>query len=203
MGQRVRVFVDFWNYQLQWNERTARAACDWRKLPQVLTKRAQLALQAAGNESHLELDEVRVYASYNPSKLADANLRRWLDTFLDRQPSFRVFAKERRSQSRPLRCPTCGSEFARCPGCSQPLQQSVEKGVDTAIVTDLLSLAWEGTYDVAILVSSDGDMVPGVERLQEKGLKVINATWRGHGHHLAKICWASFDMDDIAETLRR
>ena len=36
----------------------------------------------------------------------------------------------------------------------------MEKGVDTAIITDLLTLAWEGAYDVAILVSSDADLVP-------------------------------------------
>ncbi len=74
--------------------------------------------------------------------------------------------------------------------------------MDTAIVTDLLSLAWEGAYDVAILVSSDSDLVPGVERLQEKGPKVINATWKSHGHHLAKASWASFDVDGLVGDLR-
>ena len=60
----------------------------------------------------------------------------------------------------------------------------MEKGVDTAIITDLLTLAWEGAYDVAILVSSDADLVSGVERLQAKGLKVGNATLRG-----TDTCW--------------
>ena len=160
-------------------------------------------MSTAGSNVTLQLEETRVYASCNPSKSADSNLRRWLDTFLDRQPSFRVFAKERRAQSKPMRCPNCGNEVAECPGCLQPLRQSVEKGVDTAIVTDLLSLAWEGAYDVAILVSSDSDLVPGVERLQEKGPKVINATWKSHGHHLAKASWASFDVDGLVGDLKR
>lgn len=203
MGYRVRVFIDFWNFQLQWNERTSKAACDWTRLPRVLLQQAQSALKTAGSDVALELEETRVYASYNPANPTDGSLRRWLDTFLDRQPSFRVFAKERRAQTRPIRCPLCGQEVADCPGCGRPLSRSVEKGVDTAIVTDLLSLAWEGAYDVAILVSCDSDLVPGVERLQEKGLKVINATWKGRGHHLAKTCWASFDIDGTIHELKR
>ncbi|MFL6127975.1 MAG: NYN domain-containing protein [Mycobacteriales bacterium] len=78
-----------------------------------------------------------------------------------------------------------------------------EKGVDAAIVTDLLSLAWQDAFDVAVLVSSDADFVPAVERVQEKGLKVINAAWQGKGHELKAACWASFDLDTIASTIRR
>ena len=72
-----------------------------------------------------------------------------------------------------------------------------------AIVTDMLSLAWESAYEVAILVSADADMVPCVERVQEKGFKVINATWPSGGLHLAKVCWASFDIMDVAGGLVR
>ena len=203
MGYRVRVFVDFWNFQLQWNDRTSKAPCDWTRLPRSLMARTQDAFKKAGSVAVLDLEETRVYASYNAGNPADTNLRKWLDTFLDRQPSFRVFAKERRPQNRPVRCALCGHEIVDCPSCGKALRRSVEKGVDTAIVTDLLSLAWEGAYDVAILVSGDSDLVPGVERLQEKGLKVVNATWRSHGHHLAKACWASFEIDALVGELRR
>ena len=66
-----------------------------------------------------------------------------------------------------------------------------KKGVDTAIVTGLLSLAGEGAFDAAVLVSSDTDYLPAVEWLQSRGFKVINATWANHGHELARACWAS------------
>ncbi len=33
--------------------------------------------------------------------------------------------------------------------------RTVEKGIDTAIVTDMISLAWANAWDVAVLVSSD------------------------------------------------
>lgn len=52
-------------------------------------------------------------------------------------------------------------------------------------------------------MSSDADFVPAVERLQEKGVKIINATWRGHGHQLARVCWASFDIEQLTAGLVR
>ena len=66
-----------------------------------------------------------------------------------------------------------------------------------------MSLAWEGVLDVAVLVSGDADFVPAVERIQEKGLKVVNATWRDHGHDLAHSCWASFELDSLVKPLTR
>ena len=203
LEQRLRVFIDFWNFQLNWNDRTTKAPPDWPKVPLAFVHKAKELLSTAGSTDTLVLNETRVYASYDPASPKDAKLRTWLDGFLDRQPSFRVFARERKSHMRPVRCTTCGSEFANCPECDQPFRQSAEKGVDSAIVTDLLSLAWENAYEVAILVSSDADFVPAVDRLQEKGFKVINGTWKGHGHQLARVCWASFEIDGLTSTLIR
>jgi uncharacterized LabA/DUF88 family protein len=197
MELRLRLFIDFWNFQLNWNQRTGKAPPDWPKVPLVFLQKARELMATAGSTDSLALHETRVYASYDPGSPKDAKLRAWLDAFLDRQPSFRVFTRERRAHIRPVHCAACGKEFPSCPSCAQPFRLSTEKGVDTAIVTDLLSLAWEGAYEIAILVSSDADFVPAVERLQEKGIKVINATWRGHGHQLARICWASFEIDDL------
>ena len=75
--------------------------------------------------------------------------------------------------------------------------------VDSRIVTDMLSLAWDGSFDAAILLTSDADMVPGVESLQRHNFKVINATWKGNGHELAKTSWASFELDGILDKIRR
>lgn len=70
-------------------------------------------------------------------------------------------------------------------------------------MTDLLSLAWQDGYDVALLLSSDADFVPAVERIQDKGLKVINAAWRGKGHELKAACWGSFELDTVMASLGR
>ena len=49
----------------------------------------------------------------------------------------------------------------------------IEKGVDVALALDMLSMAYENAYDVAILVSGDGDYVAAVERIKKgKGKRV-------------------------------
>ena len=80
---------------------------------------------------------------------------------------------------------------------------AVEKGVDAALVTDLLSLAWQQAYDVAVLVSADADYIPAVEYVQAQGLKVINAAWKSKGHELRTACWGSFDIDGLLSQLKR
>ncbi len=50
-----------------------------------------------------------------------------------------------------------------------------EKGVDVKIATDLISMAYAGTYDVAILVSGDSDLVPAVREVRFLGRVVENA----------------------------
>jgi uncharacterized LabA/DUF88 family protein len=42
-----------------------------------------------------------------------------------------------------------------------------EKGVDVLLAIDLVRLAAENTYDVAIVLSGDGDLVPAVQMAQQ------------------------------------
>lgn len=204
MPYRVRIFVDFWNFQLAWNSHmSASRQCDWSRLPARLITEAQTTMAKGGVAETLGLEETRVYASYNPARAQEVKLRNWLSNFLDRQPSFRVFAAERKDKPTTFYCRERETEFDACPSCAQPLVRAREKGVDAAIVTDMLSLAWENAFEVAIVVSSDADMIPCVERVQEKGFKVVNATWPGRGHDLARACWASFDILSIAPSLIR
>jgi uncharacterized LabA/DUF88 family protein len=149
----------------------------------------------------LKLEETRVYASYEPSH--ERNLRSWLLNFLDRQPGIRVFTVERHWREQPVHCRFCGRHVKECSHCGQPLGRAAEKRVDALIVTDMMSLAWEDAYDVALLVSSDRDFIPAVEKVQSKNLKVINASWQGYGHELARISWASFNLDPLLPALLR
>lgn len=198
MTSSARIFIDYWNLQLQWNRRTSGAKLDWPKLPTVL---ATAAMGTTAQLGQLRVDDTRVYSSFNPA--TEGKLKDWLDSFLDRQPGFRVFVRERRSKPASITCHRCKKETAACPGCAAPYERAVEKGTDTAIVTDMFSLAWEKAYDVAILVSSDADLVPAVEKIQDRGFKIVNATWSKHGHHLAKASWASFDLDPLVASLTR
>ena len=54
----------------------------------------------------------------------------------------------------------------------------VEKGIDVAIAVECLSLAFEDTYDTALLVSGDSDYVELVEALKRKGKHVECAMFK-------------------------
>ncbi len=57
-----------------------------------------------------------------------------------------------------------------------PMSQTQgEKGIDVAMAIDILQVGIEGTIDVAILVTGDGDFVPLVRALMKKGMGVIVA----------------------------
>lgn len=54
-----------------------------------------------------------------------------------------------------------------------------EKGVDVALVTYLISLAWEGAYETVIVVSGDSDLVEAIQCVKNKGKRVELASFRG------------------------
>jgi uncharacterized LabA/DUF88 family protein len=80
---------------------------------------------------------------------------------------------------------------------------TIEKGVDTAIATDMIRLAWERAYDVAILATSDADLVPAVEFLDQRGFRIIQAGFPPLGSHLSRACWATLDVFKIRNQFRR
>lgn len=54
-----------------------------------------------------------------------------------------------------------------------------EKGVDVKIATDLLVGAYENLYDEAIIISSDTDLIPAMEKVKKLNKKV---EYIGFGH---------------------
>jgi len=46
---------------------------------------------------------------------------------------------------------------------------TIEKGIDVMLVTDLLNLAWEDLYDVALLVSGDSDFAYALQAVKNLG----------------------------------
>jgi ferredoxin len=198
---RARVFIDFWNFQLGWNDLTGKIPCDWSRLPAELVKEAGKLVAATGDTTGLVLDETIVHASVEDPR--EAKLRAWLTSWLAKQPSYDVKIRPRRSRKTRVHCRSCGAYMDSCSTCAMPLASSPEKGVDAALVTDLLSLAWQRAYDVAVLVSGDADYIPAVEYVQSQGLKVVNAAWATKGHELRQQCWASFDLDSLVPQLKR
>jgi len=56
---------------------------------------------------------------------------------------------------------------------------------------------------VPIVVSSDTDLVPVLEHMIGRGVKVIHAGWRDSGTDLARTAWGSIDLDALISELIR
>jgi len=198
MSTRIMVFVDYWNLQLRLNKIEAKARgltdyrfpIDWKKLGPWLAKKACETISM--DPATTSFDGISIYTSYNPGTEEGKRFRGWATGFLARQPGVRVECRERRPKG-PPRCPACHGFIETCPLCNGATLGTIEKGVDTLIATDMIRLAWENAYDIAVLATSDADLIPAVEFLRLKAQKVIQAGFPPHGADLATACWASFD----------
>jgi len=201
---RTMVFVDYWNLQLSLQHEDAAAqglngaalqqhrfSIDWFSLGLELTNLAIAnASPDPANPLPLTFQETRIYTSTNP---ADQGYKQWATRTLGSRPGVRVFCLDRKPKRNP-NCPTCHQEMDVCPHCRAVINATQEKGVDTLLVTDLLRLGLDNSYDAAILVSQDADMAPAAAHLASKGIKVIHAGIRHFGVGVGKECWASFDL---------
>lgn len=203
---RIRVFIDHWNFQLTMHEKEAAAKgvpgthfnIAWDVFPRwVAGKAGEVAAVV-----DFSYEGAIVYASYNPESPDDRRFRDWAARWLNRQPGIQVDVRERRRKL-PPRCPACHQTVRTCPHCAGAMIGTVEKGVDAAIVTDMIRLAWEDAYDIGVIVSSDSDLVSAVRFLDLKGLKIIQAGFPPLGADLATACWASFDLFALREEFRR
>ena len=60
----------------------------------------------------------------------------------------------------------------KCNKCGSIKITFLEKGIDASLSTDLLWYAIQNAYDIAILVSGDGDIIPPVDRIRLLGKKI-------------------------------
>jgi len=200
--QKVRVFIDFWNFQLMVNQVAPQGyRVDWKKFPLWLANQA--CLLVPGNLAQAaRFEGAHVYLSYDPRSHGDRRLRNWATVTLDRFPGIQVICKERKSKGPPV-CSSCHQQITECSHCGNRMIRTIEKGIDTAIVTDMIKLAWEEAWDISVLVSSDRDFIPAVEFLAAKGRKVINAGFPPKGADLARTCWAYLDLRSHLDDFQR
>ena len=82
---------------------------------------------------------------------------------------------------------------------------TIEKKVDIQIAIDIVSLAYEDAYDIAVLVSGDGDFVPILKKIRE--LEKVVEIW-AFKYSLAKAISEELDqcnihyLDEILNELR-
>jgi len=75
-------------------------------------------------------------------------------------------------------------------------EELVEKGVDVRLAVDVVRFGAAGQYDVAILVTGDGDYAPAVEAIKDMGLNVTNAFFPYEvSIHLKHVCDSFIPLD--------
>lgn len=186
---RIQVFADFWNYTLSMKDLDPSFKTDWKRLPKILTREAGLLVDPGALAIYSGMN---VYGSFNKS--TEQSLHKWATNTLDGFPGVNVHFKPRTKKKSFPSCPDCHERVEVCPSCSHDMRGTEEKGIDTRIATDIVSLAWEQAYDIAVLISADQDFVPATEYLQNKGIKVIQAGFPPNGMLLKQKCWGSIDL---------
>jgi uncharacterized LabA/DUF88 family protein len=96
-----------------------------------------------------------------------------------------------------FKCDRCGNE--------QQIEKSIEKGVDIALVTDLITFGVNKIYDTAIIVSGDFDYHKAIEEVQRNGAKVEIAYFDdgGIGADLKRHADKFIPLNDMADEIRR
>ena len=197
---RVLVFMDYSNFRPSMEGTEAGFQIDLRPLGQCL---ANAALATVDPTAGLDFQGMRMYGSYDPYSKAGRSQQDWYSNFASGVPGVYVTAVARRRKRSGPTCPDCYDEIRDCPACGNNMLGTEEKGVDTRIATDLLSMGWGDQYDVAVLVSPDRDFIPVVEFLETRSIKVVHGAFQSVAAELSQACWANIDVSSLREQFRR
>jgi len=105
--QKVRVFVDFWNFQLSANDVFGRSfRPDWRVLSRWLGVEGAALISGVAT-SNLQFEGATVYLSVAKGA-GDVKLRDWATKFLDTVSGVTVVLKERVKKHPPVCRPATG-----------------------------------------------------------------------------------------------
>ena len=94
-----------------------------------------------------------------------------------RQAQQRFFTAIQRTPYFELRLGRLAKREVTCEACNDRRQRYQEKGVDMRIGVDMLAGASKNLYEVAILVTGDGDLVEAVKAVKDLGKHVELATF--------------------------
>lgn len=197
---RVRVFVDFWNFSLELRNQQSTFKTDWSKVGPLFASESAKLIDPNTLSTY---EGMHVYGSFDPGKPQDVGLRNWFSNTLDKFPGVHATLLPRQQKKSPPKCPSCQVEVPTCTSCGADMRGTEEKGVDTRIVADMISLAWANAFDAAVLVSADRDFVPVADFLQTKGIKVVHGAFPPKGSHLSQSCWGSINVTKLMPSFQR
>ncbi len=143
--------------------------------------------------------------SYDPKSQTDIKLRDWATKkVLTKVPGVTVdFTPRQQRKKGPCCIGSDHHEIRECPVSAASMLGTQEKGVDTKIATEMLTMVFTNKCDAIVLVSADKNFIPLVGNVLNQCVKTINAFFPSRGIELANNCWASFDLFKTREGFRR
>jgi uncharacterized LabA/DUF88 family protein len=161
MSQRITVFVDYQNVHHSGHKRYCPSGDEMFKclLDPLKLAEAIVAQRPPGGV----LEAIRVYRGR-----PDPRKEPTLASYNDRQ--FSEWIKEPRVlvKRRPLQYPQDW-------GAQTNVERPREKGIDVSLAIDLVRLAFERRFDVAVIVSRDSDLEPALEMVHDLKLGHVEA----------------------------
>ena len=160
---RVAIFIDGSNFYHALKNAYGKAAIKFDQLALALTNRSPERRLLRVHYYNAAYDQGTDAAAYAKQQRFFGYLRRtpYLSLSLGRLERRRLEID-----------PAARKQIEPILGSPLPDHTYVEKGVDTQLAVDMVKLAVANTYDVAILVSGDGDFAPAVEFVKQLGKHV-------------------------------
>ena len=196
---RVLVFVDYSNLRASLRGVDPDFMVDVALLGRVLAEEGARLVEPG---YRLSYQGIRLYGSYDPDTEAGKRQRHWYEEVVGSLPGVTPVAAPRRRKRTGVTCRECRHEMHECVGCGRELRGTEEKGVDTRLATDMISAAWDGAYDAAVLVTSDRDFVPVVSFLESRIIKVVHGAFPPVAAELSRACWGRIDVRALRERFR-
>lgn len=200
----VQIFVDYWNFSLALRSEARKRGLgqprvDWDHFPERLVQQAASALAL----DNLWRKQTSVFTSHDPERDSEVGHSEWVDDYLRKRRRTLVSNPPRVPVRSPPSCPKCHVFVAYCPWCGADLRGFEEKGVDTGLSVALATASRSGELDIAILISSDTDMIPAIRSVRRDGHRVVHARFPPGGNRVARACDVSIDIleqtDDLVE----
>lgn len=196
---KARIYIDFWNLVLNWKDtakklgHTERVDIPWKDIPSLVVPKLGPGFKYMGTN---------IYCSIDPNSTKDRNLKGWLNNYLNGLPGFKVIVKDRRPAF-PVQCNHCHEKVTICPHCNKTMSRTVEKGIDTTLVTDMIQQGIDDLYSAAIIITEDSDFVPAVEFLVNKGKQIFHLYFKNKSMQLRNACWGHYYIEDVEGMLPR
>lgn len=168
--ERVVIFIDGSNFYHGLKNNFGKASINFERFSLKLTNGRKLIRTYYYNAP---IDQKE-----NPTRYQEQ--QRFFST-LDKVPYLETTLGRLAPRERTHKCPTCKKE--------ETVTFHIEKGIDVKIAIDMVAMAYKNIYDVAILVSGDGDFDRAIKEVKDTGKHVENAYFKsGHSYQLMKIC---------------